>query len=85
MSKTTCKRYSGAFEAKAGLEALMGAKTVGQFGRKNQVHTVQVMQWKGIIRDYLPELFESRWCLKFKMRSPGALNSSTLSWQNKIH
>jgi transposase len=41
------------------MEALMGVKTVGQIAREYQVHPVQVTQWKGIIRDRLPELFEA--------------------------
>ena len=59
MSKTKRKRYTGAFKAKVGLEALRGIKTVGQIAREYQVHPVQVTQWKGVIRDHLPELFES--------------------------
>ena len=59
MSKAKRKRYTGAFKAKVGLEALMGIKTVGQIAREYQVHPVQVTQWKGVIRDHLPELFES--------------------------
>ena len=59
MSKTKRKRYTGAFKAKVGLEALMGIKTVGQIAWEYQVHPVQVTQWKGVIRDHLPELFES--------------------------
>ena len=59
MSKTKRKRYTGGFKAKVGLEALMGIKTVGQIAREYQVHPVQVTQWKGVIRDHLPELFES--------------------------
>ena len=58
MSKTRRKRYTGAFKAKVGLEALMGIKTVGQIAREYQVHPVQVTQWKSVIRDHLPELFE---------------------------
>jgi transposase-like protein len=58
MSKSKRKRYTGAFKAKVGLEALMGVKTVGQIAREYQVHPVQVTQWKGVIRDHLPELFE---------------------------
>ena len=50
MSKTERKRYTGAFKAKVGLEALMGVKTVGQIAREYQVHPVQVTQWKGMIR-----------------------------------
>ena len=59
MSKAKRKRYTGAFKAKVGLEALMGVKTVGQIAREYQVHPVQVTQWKGTIRDHLPELFEA--------------------------
>jgi transposase-like protein len=58
MSKIKRKRYTDAFKAKVGLEALMGVKTVGQIAREYQVHPVQVTQWKGVIRDHLPELFE---------------------------
>ncbi len=58
MSKTKRKRYTGAFKAKVGLEALMGVKTVGQIAREYQVHPVQVTQWKGVIRERLPDLFE---------------------------
>ena len=59
MSKRKRKRYTGAFKAKVGLEALMGIKTVGQIAREYEVHPVQVTQWKGVIRDRLPELFEA--------------------------
>jgi hypothetical protein len=40
------------------MEALIGIKTVGQIARDYQVHPVQVTQWKGVIRERLPELFE---------------------------
>ena len=59
MSKVKRKRYTGAFKAKVGLEALMGIKTVGQIAREYEIHPVQVTQWKGVVRDRLPELFES--------------------------
>jgi transposase len=58
MSKTKRRKHTGAFKAKVGLEALIGVKTVGQIAREYQVHPVQVTQWKGVIRDHLPELFE---------------------------
>ena len=60
MSKAKRKRYSGVFKAKVGLEALMGLKTVGQIAREYEIHPVQVTQWKAVVRDRLPELFESR-------------------------
>jgi transposase-like protein len=59
MSKTKRKRHTGAFKAKVGLAALMGIKTVGQITREYEIHPVQVTQWKGVVRDRLPELFES--------------------------
>ena len=52
------KQYSGAFKAKIGLDALLGIKTTAQIARENQVHPLLVGQWKGIIRERLPELFE---------------------------
>ena len=58
MSKTKRKRYTSAFKAKVGLDALIGIKTVGEIARSFEVHPVQVTQWKGVIRDHLPELFE---------------------------
>lgn len=59
MSKIKRKRHTGAFKAKVGLEALIGVKTVGQIAREYEVHPVQVTQWKGVIRQRLPELFEA--------------------------
>jgi transposase len=41
------------------MDALIGVKTVGQIAREYQIHPVQVTQWKGVIRDWLPELFTS--------------------------
>jgi transposase-like protein len=58
MSRTKRKRYTSAFKAKVGMEALMGIKTVGQIAREYQVHPVQVTQWKKQIREHLPDLFE---------------------------
>jgi len=58
MRKPKRKRYTGAFKAKVGMEALKGIKTVGHFAGDYQAHPVQVTQWKGMIRDHLPKLFE---------------------------
>lgn len=55
MSKTKRKRYTVAFKAKVGLEALMGVKAVEQIAREYQVHPVQVTPWEGVIREHLPE------------------------------
>jgi transposase-like protein len=53
------KRYNGAFKARVGLEAILSVKTIAQIAREYQVHPVQVSQWKTVIRERLPELFES--------------------------
>jgi hypothetical protein len=43
-------------EGRAG--SVDGIEDVGQIARAYQVHPVQVTQWKGVIREHLPELFE---------------------------
>jgi transposase len=57
--KAKRKRYNGAFKARVGLEAILGVKTVAQIAREYQVHPVQVSQWKTVVRERLPELFET--------------------------
>ena len=52
------KQYSGAFKAKVGLEAMIGIKTTAQIAREYQVHPLLVTQWKKILRDRMPEIFE---------------------------
>lgn len=52
------KQYSGAFKARVGLDALLGIKTTAQIAREHQVHPLLVGQWKGIIRERLPDVFE---------------------------
>lgn len=57
-TKAKRKRHSATFKAKVGMEAVLGVKTVAQIAREYAVHPVQVSQWKAVIRDRLPELFE---------------------------
>ena len=52
------KQYSGAFKAQVGLEAMMGIKTTAQIAREHQVHPLLVTQWKKILRERMPEIFE---------------------------
>ena len=52
------RRYSGALKAKVGLEAVMGIKTTSQIAREHQVHPLLVTQWKRILLDRLPGIFE---------------------------
>jgi transposase len=52
------RQYNGAFKARVALEAVMGVKTVAQLARDYEVHPMLVSQWKGTLRERLPELFE---------------------------
>ena len=53
------KKHTAALKAKVGLEALLGVRTVAQIAREYQVHPTLVTQWKRVIRERLPELFET--------------------------
>jgi len=57
-TKPKRKKHSATFKAKVGMEAMLGIKTVAQIAREYAVHPVQVSQWKTVIRERLPELFE---------------------------
>ena len=52
------KQYSGAFKAKVGLEAMMGVKTTAQIAREYQVHPLLVTQWKKVLQERMPEIFD---------------------------
>ena len=53
------RERTGQFKVRIVLEALKGQKTINEIASRYGVHPVQVTQWKGVIRDHLPELFES--------------------------
>lgn len=57
--KAKRKQYSPAMKAKVGMEATLGIRTVAQIARQYQVHPTLVTQWKRVIRERLPELFET--------------------------
>lgn len=59
MGEVTRQTHSAKFKAKLGLEAVRGVKTVNQIAQEHGVHPVQVSQWKTVIRERLPELFDS--------------------------
>jgi transposase-like protein len=40
------------------LEVLLGIKTVAEIAHEHQVHPTQVSQWKRVIVERLPEMFE---------------------------
>ena len=57
-TKPKRKKHSASFKAKVGMEAMLGIKTVAQIAKEYGVHPVQVSQWKTVIRERLPELFD---------------------------
>jgi transposase-like protein len=56
--KAKRKRHSAAFKAKVALDALIGVKTVAQIARENNIHPIQVSQWKTTLREHLPDVFD---------------------------
>ena len=53
------RTFSAEFKAQVGLEALKGLEPVHVIAQRHEVHPVQVSQWKTVIRERLPELFNS--------------------------
>ena len=50
--------HSPQFKAKAALEATREAHTVSELARKFSVHPSLIRQWKKLLLERLPELFE---------------------------
>ena len=60
MGEAKRKTSPAAFQAKVGLEALRGAKTVNEIGQTYGVHPVQVGQWKREIQNQAETLFTTK-------------------------
>jgi putative transposase len=60
-TKPKRKKHSGAFKAMVAvaMEAMLGVKTTAQIAREHSVHPVQVSQWKTVLRERMPDLFEA--------------------------
>ena len=54
---TTRKNYSPQFKARVATEAIRGEKTLGQLGSQFKVHPMQIVKWRKVAVDHLPELF----------------------------
>ena len=52
------RNHSAEFKARIALEALKGLKTVQQIAAENNLHPVQVTQWKGQIQESAAGVFE---------------------------
>ena len=58
MSKGQRRKHSAEFKARIALEALKGIKTVSQIAAENDLHPVQVTQWKTQMLEAAPAAFE---------------------------
>lgn len=56
--KRTRRRFSAEFKARVAMEAARGVKTVGTIADENQLHPVQVSQWKKELLDSMHLVFE---------------------------
>ncbi len=52
------RHHSAEFKARVALEALRGIKTINQIAEENEIHPVQVSQWKQQLEERLPAAFE---------------------------
>ena len=54
------RTHSPEFKARIALEALKGIKPVHQIASDNEIHPVQVSQWKKELQQRMAELFERK-------------------------
>ena len=51
------RQHSAEFKARVALEALRGIKTINQIAEENEIHPVQISQWKAQLQERVPEVF----------------------------
>ena len=54
------RAHSAEFKARVAAEALKGIKTIHQIATENEIHPVQVSQWKKELAERMSELFERK-------------------------
>jgi len=58
MTKRPRRNHGAAFKAKVALEAIKGEKTLVELSERFQVHTNQIAEWKKILLENAPEIFD---------------------------
>ena len=53
----TRKQYSAQFKARVATEAIRGEKTLSQLGSQFKLHPMQIVKWRKVALDQMPELF----------------------------
>ena len=56
--KRTRRRFSAEFKARIAMEAARGVKTIGMIADENELHPVQISQWKKELLDGAHLVFE---------------------------
>ena len=54
------RTHSPEFKARVAMEALKGIKPIHEIAADNEIHPVQVSQWKKELQDRIPEIFERK-------------------------
>lgn len=54
------KQYTVDFKTKVALEAIRGMKTANEIASEYGVHPTQISEWKKLVLDRIPELFNTR-------------------------
>ena len=54
------KQYSADFKTKVALEAIRGTKTANEIASEYGVHPTQITEWKKLVLERIPELFNTR-------------------------
>jgi transposase len=57
--KKSRRKFSAEFKARVALEAARGVKTINEIAADNELHPVQVSQWKGELLKGARTVFES--------------------------
>jgi len=56
--KAKRRRHDPEFKARVALEALKGIKTIQQIAKENDIHPVQVSEWKKLMAEGATRVFE---------------------------
>ena len=60
MTKRQRRTHSPEFKARVALEALKGIKPIHEIASSNEIHPVQVSQWKKELQEKMAEIFERK-------------------------
>ncbi len=74
------RTHSAEFKARVALEALKGIKPVHQIASENEIHPVQVSQWKKELQERMAEIFGRK---NGARRSKRRSNGTSSCWSGR--